>query len=67
MSIPKNAGQPFTAKDDQSIVAMHSAGCTPEKIAADLLRTVAGIRARLERLGLCAGTMAKKQASFLSA
>jgi hypothetical protein len=60
-----NSGKPFTEEDDAAIRRMHADGATVAAIAADRLRTAAGIEARLERLGLRAGTMARKQANFL--
>jgi hypothetical protein len=63
MNIAKNAGQPFTAQDDQAIREMHAACANAKEIAARLERTEPGINARLERLGLRKGnTMAKQSA-----
>jgi ATP-dependent DNA helicase RecQ len=42
----------WTPEEDARVAAMAAAGATPEEIAAELQRQLAGITARLEKLGL---------------
>lgn len=68
MNTKANAGKPFTHQDDATIRRMHGEGSSISEIAADMLRTEAGITARLERLGLRApGPIMRKQAAILLA
>jgi hypothetical protein len=65
MNIPANAGKPFSFGDDEAIRELYAKHRSVALIAATLQRTEAGIKARLERLGLVkAGRVLRKQAAM---
>ncbi|HSN69926.1 MAG TPA: hypothetical protein VLT59_00390 [Steroidobacteraceae bacterium] len=49
--LPSNAGKPWSGEEDERLVAEFDAGRTLKDIAERHARTVAGIEARLEKLG----------------
>ncbi len=46
-----NVGKPWSAADDQRLLAEYERGRTPAELARDLGRTLAGVEARLEKHG----------------
>jgi DNA-binding NarL/FixJ family response regulator len=51
-SLPTNTGNPWTADEERLLVQAFQQGDSREDMAAQLERSVRGIEARLERLGL---------------
>jgi hypothetical protein len=50
-TLPKNAGRAWTALEDEELEQSFTAGTSLKLLAAEHLRTVAAIRARLIKLG----------------
>jgi hypothetical protein len=46
-----NVGKPWTAEEDERLVAEFEQGRSPRELAREFGRTLAGIEARLEKLG----------------
>ncbi|HEY8538599.1 MAG TPA: hypothetical protein VIL28_07010 [Steroidobacteraceae bacterium] len=49
--LPANVGKPWSEEDDRRLIAEFDRGRKPTELAREFGRTLAGIEARLERLG----------------
>lgn len=49
---PENAGKPWLAEDDRTLIAMYNAGKSKREICKYFMRSPGGIAARLVRLGI---------------
>jgi hypothetical protein len=61
-ALPSNVGKRWTPEEEAEVRAKHAAGNSTEEIAASHGRSVKGIEARLEKLGVLPLNSASKEA-----